>query len=169
MNPIKLFISILTITLGIQIGNSQDMNSSNEIAQTNKEIVSRFYDEVFINWDRNLVEETLDAEFRSHDWPEDSKTGVDGFYEFYNPVLKSFPDTRYTVNDLISEGDKVVVYWTLFGTQKGEFMGIPPTNVEIEMNGIAIYRLENEKMLERWVVYDLFSLVAQIKNASDID
>ena len=98
-----------------------------------------------------------------HDWPENSRTGVEGFYDFYDPVLESFPDTHYVVHDLLAEEDKVMVYWTLKGTQKGAFMGIPPTNREVAMDGIAIYRVEGHKLKERWVVYDLYRLMEQVK------
>ena len=137
--------------------------AGDDIARKNKELLEHIYTEVFVNWNRELVEEVLDPGFRSHDWPRDSRTGVDGFYDFYGPVLATYPDTRYTVNDLIAEGDKVTVYWTLVGTQQGEFMGMPPTNKEISMDGIAIYRVDNGKLMERWVVYDLYSMVEQVK------
>ena len=165
-NPMKnriMRISVLLFAFLALNCISCSVNDKIEIARKNKELLKHVYTEVFVNWNRESVEEVLDLDFRSHDWPEDSRTGVEGFYDFYGPVLKSFPDTRYKVNDLIAQGDKVVVYWTLMGTQKGEFMGMPPTDTEISMDGIAIYRVENNKLKERWVVYDLFSLVEQVK------
>ena len=136
-------------------------------AERNKEFLKYVYTEVFVNWDRQVVEQVLDPGFRSHDWGPDSRTGAVGFYDFYGPVLESFPDTHYIVHDLIAENDKVTVYWTLKGTHKGHFMGIEPTQAEISMDGIAIYRVANEKLIERWVVYDLYSLVEQVKAATD--
>lgn len=160
---------LLVVTSCKHTGNNQNSTEVSDMSQKNKELLKHIYTEVFVNWNKELVEEVLDPDFRSHDWPKDSRTGVDGFYDFYNPVLKSYPDTHYVVNDLIAEGDKVTVYWTLIGTQKGEFMGMPPTNKEISMDGIAIYRVENNKLKERWVVYDLFSMVEQVKMGSNTE
>lgn len=129
----------------------------------NKELLRRFYAEVFADWNQELINELVAPEFRSHDWSVDSRTGPDGFRDFYNPVLGCFPDTHYEVEDIIAEGDKVVVRWKLLGTHEGEFRGIAPTGRSISMNGIAIYRVEGGKLRERWVVYDLFGLISQLQ------
>ena len=147
---------------------SDHITEDAKTTEKNKEFLKYVYTEVFINWDREVVEQVLDPEFRSHDWGSDSRMGVEGFYDFYGPVLESFPDTHYIVHDLIAENDKVMVYWTLKGTQEGDFMGIAPTGAEVSMDGIAIYRVWNEKLIERWVVYDLYSMVEQVKAAADV-
>lgn len=59
------------------------------------------------------------------------------------------------VDDLIAEGDKVVVRWRLLGTHQRAFNGIPATGASITLEGIAISRLESDKLMERWVVSDL--------------
>ena len=136
-------------------------------AAANKALVERFYRDVFIDWDRELVAELLSPVFRSHDWPVDARTGPDGFWDFYDGVLQSFPDTRYVVDDLIAEGDRVVVHWRLLATQQGEFFGMAPTDAPISLQGIAIYRVEGGKLMERWVVYDLYGLIEQVKTAAE--
>jgi predicted ester cyclase len=55
---------------------------------------------------------------------------------------------RNEVEDLIAEGDKVVVRWRLLGTHQGNFR-------VIMLKGSAIYRVSDDKLIERWVVYDL--------------
>jgi len=76
------------------------------------------------------------------------------------------PDARYEVDDLIAEGDKVVVRWRLLGTHKGDFRGVAPTGRAITLKGIAIYRVENSKLMERWVVSDLYGVLEQLKGSS---
>lgn len=154
---------IILLVCSCKNTDPESTGQGTDLAMQNKELLRQVYTDVFVNWDRQRVGEVLAPDFRSHDWPADSRTGVDGFYDFYGPVLASFPDTRYVVHDLIAEGDKVTVYWTLHGTQKGEFMGMPPANTEIAMDGIAIYRIENGRLKERWVVYDLYGLVEQAR------
>lgn len=132
----------------------------------NKALLARFYSDVFVSWDRDLVDELLSPDFRSHDWPVESRSGPDGFWDFYDGVLSAFPDTRYVVDDLIAEGDRVVVHWRLLATQKGEFYGMAPTGKPVSLQGIAIYRVEAGKIMERWVVYDLHGLIEQVKAAA---
>ena len=131
--------------------------------EQNKELLRRFYSEVFVNWDQDLINDLVAPEFRSHDWPVNSRTGPDGFRDFYGPVLAAFPDTHYIVDDLVTENDRVVVRWRLLGTHQAEFYGISPTGKSISMNGIAIYRVAGGKLRERWVVYDFHGLIQQLK------
>lgn len=133
-----------------------------DIATVNKELVGRFYQKVFIDWDLSLVDELIDPQFRSDDWSKDAGTGPQAFLDFYSGVRSAFPDTRYEVDDLIAADDRVVVRWRLLGTHEGNFGNIPPTGRSITLKGIAIYRVMAGKLMERWVVYDLQGLIAQI-------
>lgn len=139
---------------------------TDEIAAANKELVRRFYKEVFVDWNMALVDEVVSPQFRSQDWPEGGPTGPQGFREFYSAIRSAVPDGRYEVDDLIAEGDKVVVRWRLVGTHKGDFRGIAPTGRAITLKGVAIYRLEDGKLMERWVVSDLHGLLEEIGRSS---
>jgi len=137
-----------------------------EIAAANKELLRRFYKEVYVDWNMALVDEVVSPQFTSHDWPKSSPTGPEGFREFYSAIRSALPDARYEVDDLIAEGDKVVVRWRLLGTHKGDFRGIAATGREIALKGIAIYRVEGGKLLERWVVSDLHGLLEETQGSS---
>lgn len=135
---------------------------TDEIATANKALVRRFYTEVFGNWNMALVDEVLSPQFVSHDWPEDGPTGPKGFHHFYKAIRSALPDARYEVDDLIAEGDKVVVRWRLLGTHQGEFRGMAPTGRAITLKGVAIYRVKSGKLMERWVVSDMYGLLQEI-------
>jgi predicted ester cyclase len=139
---------------------------NDEIVARNKELVRRFYKEVYVDWNMALVDEVVSPLFTSHDWPKSSSTGSKGFRDYYSAIRSAVPDARYEVDDLIAEGDKVVVRWRLLGTHKGDFRGIAPTGREIELKGIAIYRLDGGKLMERWVVSDLHGLLEEIQGSS---
>ena len=132
---------------------------SDKIAAANKELVRRFYKEVYVDWNMVVADTVLSPRFASHDWPEGGPTGPRAFRDYYSAIRSAVPDAHYVVDDLIAEDDKVVVRWRLLGTHQRPFNGIPPTGAAITLRGIAIYRLENGKMMERWVVSDLYSLV----------
>ena len=139
---------------------------TDEIAGANKRLVRHFYKEVFVEWNMALVDEVVSPQFRSEDWPESGTLGPQGFRDFYSAIRSALPDARYEVDDLIAEDDKVVVRWRLLGTHKGAFGGIAPTGKAITLRGIAIYRLEAGKLMERWVVTDLHALVEEIGKSS---
>ena len=120
------------------------------ITTINKGIIQRLYKEVLVNWNMWLVDEFVAAQFTSHDWPEGSATGPDAFRNYYSRIILSVvPDARYEMDDLIAEGDRVVVRWRLVGTHRGNFNGIAPTGKVITLKGIAIYRLKDRKLIER--------------------
>jgi len=74
----------------------------------------------------------------------------------------SFPDQRFTVEDLVAEGDKVVVRWTVRGTHQGELMGIAPTGKQVTVTGITIYQLTDGKIAEEIANWDAFGLMQHL-------
>ena len=128
---------------------------TDEIAAANKALVRRFYKEVYVDWNMAFADEVIAPRFVSHDWPDRGPAGPQAFRDYYSALRMAVPDARYEVDDLIAERDRVVVRWRLLGTHKGPFQGIAPTGRPITLKGIAIYRVEDGRLVERWVVSDL--------------
>jgi predicted ester cyclase len=74
----------------------------------------------------------------------------------------AFPDGHMTIDDLVVEGDKVVARYTLTGTHKGEFMGIPATNKKVTGWVIEIDRVAGGKCVEGWSRMDTLGLMQQL-------
>ena len=134
--------------------------------KTNKQLVARFYQEIYQQWQMEKVSEYLSLDFVSHDWTA-GMVGPDGFKAYYEVFRTAVPDAHYEVLDLVAENDRVVVRWQMTGTHVGEFPGIDirPTGRPITLNGVAIYRIENNLMVERWVISDLYSAIQEVKQA----
>jgi steroid delta-isomerase-like uncharacterized protein len=77
-------------------------------------------------------------------------------------MLAAFPDLQFNVDDVIAEGDKVVVRYTIVGTNQGSLMGAPPTGKKISVSGISIYKIVGGKLAESWGVYDRMQLIQQL-------
>jgi predicted ester cyclase len=156
--------------LAIEVVTSQikikGVPMTTEITAANKALVRSFYKEVFANWNLTLVDKVVSPRFTSHDWPEGGPTGPQAFRNYYSAIRSAVPDGRYEVDDLIAEDDKVVVRWRLLGTHQGDFGGIAATGRRIVLKGIAIYRVEAGKLMERWVVSDLHGLLEEIRSAN---
>jgi predicted ester cyclase len=114
-----------------------------------------------------VTDEVVSPRFTSHDWP-DGATGPLAFRDYYAAIRSAVPDARYEVDDLIAEGDRVVVRWRLLGTHLGDFGGLAPTGRAIVLKGIAIYRIDAGKLMERWVVSDLHGMLEEIGEASPL-
>jgi predicted ester cyclase len=68
----------------------------------------------------------------------------------------------FTIEDVISEGDRVVVRSTNSGRHVGNFLGIPPTGRSCAIAGIDIYRMEHGRMAEHWHVIDQLAMLQQL-------
>jgi predicted ester cyclase len=137
-----------------------------ENAVANKALLRRFYKEVYVDWNMASADQVLSPQFTSHDWPQGGPTGPQAFRGYYSALRSAVPDARYEVDDLIAEDDKVVVRWRLLGTHKGAFRGIAPTGRPIVLKGIAIYRVDGGKLMERWVVSDLYGVLEENRQPS---
>lgn len=77
-------------------------------------------------------------------------------------VRTAFPDFRVETDELIEAGDKVVSRWTVTGTHKGEYMGIPATGKRVNVTGMTLQRFEDGKIAEDWWAYDLLGFMQQV-------
>lgn len=76
--------------------------------------------------------------------------------------LTGFPDLRWTIEDMITENNKVVVLWNFAGTHKGEYMGVPATNKKVSVDGITIHEIGGGKIMDSYVNWDLWGLMQQL-------
>jgi len=130
--------------------------------QENKALVRRYYTEVFNERRVDLVDGLAVEDYVEHDpFPGqgDGRTDLRARVEL---ILAAMNPLRFEVQDVIAEGDRVVVRWVQQGTQSGAFMGIPPTGRQYTFAGIDIHRLRDGLMAEHWHVVDLFGLLQQL-------
>jgi steroid delta-isomerase-like uncharacterized protein len=88
--------------------------------------------------------------------------GLEDFKQYQSVFYNAFPDNHATIDDLLVEGDKAVLRYTLTGTHKGEFMGVPPTNRNMTMWVIEIDRFAGGKVVEGWSRYDTLGIMQQL-------
>ena len=88
--------------------------------------------------------------------------GLEPYKQFLSVYLTAFPDLHLTIEDMIAEGDTVVVRQTASGTHQGDLMGIPPTDKQITVSGIAIIRVANGKVVEEWFNSDALGMMQQL-------
>jgi steroid delta-isomerase-like uncharacterized protein len=74
----------------------------------------------------------------------------------------SFTDRTFTVDDMVAEGSKVAILWTISGTHTGEFAGLPPTGKRTSNTGSAFFTFDGGKIADLVVHYDADSLYKQL-------
>jgi len=129
--------------------------------EENKAIVRRFYEEVFNKKNLAYVDEFIAPGGIDHGLPP-GLSGIEGTRSFIGMYLAAFPDLHMTFDDLVAEGDRVVIRWTCRGTHLGELQGIPPTGRPIVVTGIEINRMEGGKSVEHWLNFDTLGMLQQL-------
>ena len=98
------------------------------------------------------------------DWVDHSQgvRGIEALKQGIVELRTAFPDISIAVEDVVVEGDKVAVRFTMRGTHSGEYLGIKPTGRTVEVNAFEISKTRDGKYAETWGVLDLFSLLNQL-------
>lgn len=87
---------------------------------------------------------------------------LEGFKQSLTTFRTAFPDYRYTIEDEIAVGDKIVHRLSARATQKGEFLGVPSTGKQAAWSEIHIARLANGKVVEHWGIGDQLGMMQQL-------
>jgi predicted ester cyclase len=77
----------------------------------------------------------------------------------------AFPDLQATIEEMIAEGEKVMVRWTQSATHQSEFMGIAPTGGRVTFSGINIFRVRGGKIAEDTPHWDFSVILRQLHEA----
>ena len=109
----------------------------------NKQVVTRYFEEVVNKQRIELLREIYSDDYFFHSLEDGSEAkGIKGLEDFLPYFFKAFPDIHYTIDQIIAEGDKVVVQVTVTGTHKGEFWGHQPSNNKIKISEVFFLHLE---------------------------
>ena len=131
--------------------------------EQNKALVRRLVEEVISRHNMSVIDEIVSPDFvENEELPPGIPPGREAPRFLFNMLHSAFPDFKATIEQLIAEGDKVVVYMTWTGTQKGEFMGIPPTGKRISIGVMDIIRVAGGQLVEHWGIMDSAKMMQQL-------
>ncbi|HYG09545.1 MAG TPA: ester cyclase [Pyrinomonadaceae bacterium] len=137
------------------------------LASDNKAVVRRFYEELWNDRKIEIADEIIAADCLTHQLisgveesgaprpPESMKQHVAAW-------LEGFPDMRFTVEQMIAEGDRVVTHCRMRGTHTGAWSGLAPTGREVSLPMIVIQRIAGGKIAEDWVLVDSLGFYQQL-------
>ena len=126
-----------------------------------KAICRRIVDEVN---KRNLdtAIELIASDYVDHSDPPGTSPGPLAVKQRFTMLCSAFPDLRVALEDMVAEGDRVAVRFTLHGTHYGDFMGMSPTGKHVTVSGIDINRIRDGKLVERWASVDMLGMLQQL-------
>jgi steroid delta-isomerase-like uncharacterized protein len=126
-------------------------------------LVRRLIDEVFNGGKHHLVDELYSPDLIAHDpgYPETMR-GFEGLKQLLAMYRETFPDLHYTVEDLLSEGDRVAFRWSVTGTDRGGLMGNKPTGKRVHVTGISILQIADNRIQTVWQQFDNLGFLKQL-------
>jgi steroid delta-isomerase-like uncharacterized protein len=121
----------------------------NMLTVANKVIMRRVFEEGFNQGRLEIVDELFSTRFVDHSTPE-QVAGAEGVKEYFAKVREGFPDMRVRVEDMVAEGEKVVVRTTWRGTHMGIYDGVPASGRRVARTMMQIFRIVNGQIEEEW-------------------
>lgn len=134
-------------------------------AEGNKKLVTDYFTGFWQGRDPAVADRYLAEDVLFHDLkdnPLDLPPGRAGVKKIAKIFWDAAPDLEMSLDDVIAEGDKVVLRYTNTLTHTGELAGLPPTHRSAEFAGIAIVRVDGEKIVEGWQVMDFVTAYQQL-------
>jgi steroid delta-isomerase-like uncharacterized protein len=135
--------------------------------EENRAIVRRFWG-VWEEGKLGLVDELVAPDYVNHSpgmpgQPE----GPEGVKAVIRMFRAGMPDLRVIIEDMIAEGDKVVIRYRIEGTHEGELFGVPPTGRRVSIESITVERVSGGKIREHWRVTDTLDMMQQLGAISE--
>jgi steroid delta-isomerase-like uncharacterized protein len=126
------------------------------------ELTNQFFEVAGKQHNFDALETLLHPNFHSHHYPAPPGSDKAPFIQGIKDMTTAFPDLTITVHDQIAQGDKVFTYFSWTGTHKGAFNGLAPTNKQVKVEGMDIWREQDGQLIENWVVMDIMGLMMQL-------
>ncbi len=109
----------------------------------NKEVIRLLYEESLNKAKLDILHEFVSEDYTG---PRGEK-GPAGFASNIVPLIKAFPGIKWTITELVGEGDKVMINWKWEGTHQEQYLHIPATHIKVVNTALAVYDLKDGKII----------------------
>jgi predicted ester cyclase len=129
--------------------------------EENKALMYRVY-ECFSQNNLDVLDELIASDFTDHNPNPGQGPALEGLKQFISSMHTVLYGLQVNVEDMVTEGDKVVARLRISGTHRGEFMGVAPTGNQVTFTGIDILRIADGKVVEHWGNVDELGMLRQL-------
>ena len=130
--------------------------------EQNKAIFRAIPEKVVNTGNLDAADHYFAQDFVDHTTPAGLPNGLAGFKAYITRLRSAFPDLHFTVEDVVAEGETVVVRATARGTMKGDFLEMKATGKTATWTEIHIGRLADGKVVEHWATIDQLGMLQQL-------
>ena len=131
---------------------------------TNRELVTAWFDQVWNNADEAAIDRMMAPGAKFHGLTPDGSpvVGPAGFQPFHRQMRQAFPDIRFELRKIISEGDQVAVHCVVTGTHTGPGLGPQSTGAAVRVEGMAVATVRDGRIAEGWNFFDFMTLYQKV-------
>ena len=120
------------------------------------------FGEAIVSGNLEAMRALVAASVIEHDPGPSQGPGAQGYIDLFTELRSAFPDLNITAEHLTADEDSVALAYTMTGTHRGDFQGIPPTGKAIKARGVQIARFVDGTMVERWGSSDELGILKQL-------
>jgi steroid delta-isomerase-like uncharacterized protein len=128
----------------------------------NAAIVRQFVDEVITQGNMEIASQYVWEDVVEQVPFPGQGPGLEGLKDVLQGMRTAFPDLIFSIQEQVTEGDKVASRFEWTGTHKAAFLGVPPTGRFVRVWGIVIDRLEEGRVKDTRIIMDIFGLMMQL-------
>ena len=133
-----------------------------EDIERGKAVYTRMVTEVVNQGNMDVVDELFHPDYVDHSAPPGSPPGLEGVKAIFQMFRSAFPDVKFTIQDMVGEGDIVATLVSGEGTNTGDFMGIPASNLPAKWRSVGFFRIDDGLIREHWGIPDMLGILIQI-------
>ncbi len=130
--------------------------------EENKAVVHRYIEEAWNKGNVGVIDELVTIDYVRYIAGGGKPLNREGQKQRISSFRKGLPDLHLAVENMIAEGDKVVIRWRIHATHQGNLMGVPLTGKQVTITGIDIVLLAEGKIMEHWGESDTLGLMQQL-------
>ena len=135
------------------------------MSEANKELLRRWFDEVWNSCRADAIEEMFDADGIAHGLADASWSELRGpadFRTYHSQLRTAFPNITVRIDEMVAEGDVVAARCSVSGKHDGDGLGIAATNAPVEFTGMTFVRIADGKIAEAWNNFDFMRMYKQV-------
>jgi len=126
-------------------------------------LARRSFDEIWNAGNLDAADELFSPDYVNHDpMSPEVPPGPRGVKQIAAMYRRAFPDLRFSIDEMLTAGDRVITRWTGQGTQRGALRGLPPSGRQVRVTGISIHRIAGGRIVETWVNWDTLGMMEQL-------
>jgi steroid delta-isomerase-like uncharacterized protein len=168
MKTLRIILSIKIIVccfIGCQekktIAELEEYRHQIAIEEKNIKIIELYAEEILNNGNLSLVDSIIGNEFVDPVSVAGEK-GPEALKHVISYFRSTFPDLKITIDEIVTDKDKVAWKWTAHATHQGEIFGIPPSGKTVKFSGIIIDNIIDGKIVQRQGIWDRLGLKEQL-------